>query len=135
MSDSGSAAVLDDPHSELLSDLHSESEELDRLVAPLEPGRWLLATPSPGWSLAHQIAHLTWTDSAALLAVTDPRAFAAESDKARVAPDTFVDEGLRPAPRFRPPNCSRAGATAARGCTWPCAGRHPVHASPGTGRR
>ncbi|MFE2844723.1 TIGR03084 family metal-binding protein [Streptomyces scopuliridis] len=93
MSDSGSAAVLGDPHSDLLSDLHSESEELDRLVAPLEPGRWLLATPSPGWSIAHQIAHLAWTDSAALLAVTDPGAFAAESGKARAAPGTFVDEG------------------------------------------
>ncbi|MEV4974905.1 TIGR03084 family metal-binding protein [Streptomyces scopuliridis] len=93
MSDSGSAAVLDDPHSDLLSDLHSESEELDRLVAPLEPGRWALPTPSPGWSLAHQIAHLAWTDSVALLAVTDPGAFAAESDKARAAPDTFVDGG------------------------------------------
>ncbi|MFE7567311.1 TIGR03084 family metal-binding protein [Streptomyces sp. NPDC057539] len=85
MSDSGSAEVF--------GDLHSESEELDRLVAPPAPGRWLLATPSPGWSIAHQIAHLTWTDSAALLALTDPGAFAAESGKALAAPDTFVDEG------------------------------------------
>ncbi|MFD7090175.1 TIGR03084 family metal-binding protein [Streptomyces sp. NPDC059896] len=77
----------------MLSDLRGESEELDRLVAPLGPERWVLATPSPGWSLAHQIAHLAWTDAAALLAVTDPGAFAAESGTARAAPDTFVDKG------------------------------------------
>ncbi|MFF1417901.1 TIGR03084 family metal-binding protein [Streptomyces sp. NPDC058280] len=82
---SDSAAVLDD--------LRSESEELDRLVGPLGPGRWALATPAPGWSVAHQIAHLTWTDAAALLAVTDPGAFAEDARKALAAADSFVDEG------------------------------------------
>ncbi|WP_079125042.1 TIGR03084 family metal-binding protein [Streptomyces lushanensis] len=77
----------------LLGDLRAESEELDALVAPLDPGGWALATPSPGWSIAHQIAHLTWTDRAALLAVTDPEAFAEESEKALAAPGSFVDEG------------------------------------------
>ncbi|MGW6744183.1 TIGR03084 family metal-binding protein [Streptomyces sp. NPDC055025] len=77
----------------LLGDLRAESEELDALVAPLGPGDWSLATPSPGWSIAHQIAHLSWTDRAALLAVTDPAAFAEESEKALAAPDSFVDEG------------------------------------------
>ena len=30
----------------------------------------------PGWTIAHQIAHLAWTDEQALLAATDPEAFA-----------------------------------------------------------
>ncbi|MFH8609259.1 TIGR03084 family metal-binding protein [Streptomyces sp. NPDC018029] len=77
----------------VLDDLRSESEELDRLVAELSRERWSLATPAPGWTVAHQIAHLTWTDRAALLAATDPDAFAAEVEKAAAAPDSFVDEG------------------------------------------
>ncbi|MEV0258380.1 TIGR03084 family metal-binding protein [Streptomyces sp. NPDC050732] len=77
----------------VLDDLRAESEELDRLVAGLSRERWSLATPAPGWTVAHQIAHLTWTDRAALLAATDPEAFAAEVEKAAAAPGTFVDEG------------------------------------------
>ncbi|MEU7583589.1 TIGR03084 family metal-binding protein [Streptomyces sp. NPDC041068] len=77
----------------VLDDLRSESEELDRLVGELSRERWSLATPAPGWTIAHQIAHLAWTDRAALLAATDPAAFAVEVEKAAAAPDTFVDEG------------------------------------------
>lgn len=77
----------------VLDDLRSESDELDRLVSELSEEQWTRATPAPGWCIAHQIAHLAWTDAAALLAVTDPGAFAAEIDKALAAPGTFVDEG------------------------------------------
>ncbi|MFF8845830.1 TIGR03084 family metal-binding protein [Streptomyces sp. NPDC015127] len=77
----------------VLDDLRSESDELDRLVAGLAPRAWAAATPAAGWSVAHQIAHLVWTDRAALTAVTDPDAFAAEIDKALAAPDSFVDDG------------------------------------------
>src|SRR3712207_7363650 len=35
-------------------------------------------TPAPGWTIAHQIAHLAWTDWIALTAVTDPDAFHAQ---------------------------------------------------------
>ncbi|MFF3754544.1 TIGR03084 family metal-binding protein [Streptomyces sp. NPDC002018] len=77
----------------MLGDLRAESDDADALVASLEPGGWALATPSPGWSIAHQIAHLTWSDRAALLAVTDPGAFAEVAGKALTAPGSFVDEG------------------------------------------
>ncbi|WPO73043.1 MULTISPECIES: TIGR03084 family metal-binding protein [unclassified Streptomyces] len=77
----------------VLDDLRSESEELDRLVAELDEGRWALVTPAPRWTIAHQIAHLAWTDRAALLAATDPAAFAAEAEKAAADPGSFVDEG------------------------------------------
>ena len=73
--------------------LHAESEELDLLVAELSPERWVLATPAPGWTVAHQIAHLAWTDRAALLAVTDQRAFAREVETALTSPGDFVDNG------------------------------------------
>ncbi|MFF3322952.1 TIGR03084 family metal-binding protein [Streptomyces sp. NPDC002889] len=77
----------------VLDDLRSESDELDQLVGELSPGQWASPTPAAGWSVAHQIAHLAWTDRAALIAVTDPEGFAAEVEKALVAPDSFVDEG------------------------------------------
>ncbi|MFI2434426.1 TIGR03084 family metal-binding protein [Streptomyces sp. NPDC018693] len=77
----------------VFDDLRTESDELDRLVAELGSERWTLPTPAPGWTIAHQIAHLAWTDRSALLAVTDADAFRALVEKALQAPDTFVDEG------------------------------------------
>jgi uncharacterized protein (TIGR03084 family) len=82
---------VSDPSS-VIDDLCRESAELDRLVGELEAARWALATPAAGWTVAHQIAHLAWTDRSALLAVTDAEAFAAEVEKALSAPATFVDE-------------------------------------------
>ncbi|QEU93621.1 TIGR03084 family metal-binding protein [Streptomyces kanamyceticus] len=79
----------------VLADLRRESEELDRLVAQLPYERWATGTPATGWTVAHQIAHLAWTDRAALLAATDPIAFADEVAKAAAAPDTFVDDGAQ----------------------------------------
>ncbi|MGW2200646.1 TIGR03084 family metal-binding protein [Streptomyces sp. NPDC001774] len=77
----------------VLDDLRSESEEVDRLVRELSDDRWAAPTPAAGWTVAHQIAHLAWTDRAALLAVTDPEGFGAEAEKALAAPGTFVDDG------------------------------------------
>ncbi|WP_406338460.1 TIGR03084 family metal-binding protein [Streptomyces sp. NBC_00649] len=77
----------------VFDDLRDESQELDAMVAELRPCQWGLPTPAARWSVAHQIAHLAWTDRAALLAVTDADAFAGEVEKAVAAPDSFVDEG------------------------------------------
>ncbi|MET8747914.1 TIGR03084 family metal-binding protein [Streptomyces sp. NPDC004728] len=77
----------------VIGDLRDESEELDGLVRELSAGQWAAATPAPGWSIAHQIAHLTWTDEVALLAATDAEAFAAEVARAMEAPESFVDRG------------------------------------------
>ncbi|AXE79408.1 TIGR03084 family metal-binding protein [Streptomyces atratus] len=77
----------------LLDDLREESQELDVLVRELSAGQWAAPTPAPGWSVAHQIAHLTWTDEVALLAATDADAFAGEVARAMEAPESFVDRG------------------------------------------
>ncbi|MFD9390388.1 TIGR03084 family metal-binding protein [Streptomyces sp. NPDC060000] len=79
----------------VLDDLRAESDELDRLVAELSPERWTLPTPAPGWTVAHQIAHLAWTDHSSALAVTDQDAFAREVEKALAAPGDFVDNGAQ----------------------------------------
>nr|WP_237536868.1 TIGR03084 family metal-binding protein [Streptomyces sp. SID5785] len=73
--------------------MRDESEELDALVDGLAAERWATPTPAPRWTVAHQIAHLAWTDHSALLAVEDPAAFAGLVEKAVAAPDAFVDEG------------------------------------------
>ncbi|MQS39361.1 TIGR03084 family metal-binding protein [Streptomyces katsurahamanus] len=86
---------MSDPTAAVLDDLRDESEEVDRIVGELSPAGWARETPAPGWRVAHQIAHLAWTDTVALLAVTAPGAFAAEAAKALAAPQTFVDEGAR----------------------------------------
>ncbi|MFE7775880.1 TIGR03084 family metal-binding protein [Streptomyces sp. NPDC057445] len=87
----------------VLDDLRAESEELDRLVAGLSDEQWAAATPAPGWTVAHQIAHLAWTDEVALLAVTDAAAFGKEVEKALTEPDTFVDRAAE-AGAWQPPD-------------------------------
>ncbi|MER7789963.1 TIGR03084 family metal-binding protein [Streptomyces sp. NPDC097640] len=76
----------------VLGDLLAEGEELDGLVAGLAEETWAAPTPAAGWTVAHQIAHLAWTDERAAQAATDPAGFAAEVRKAAAEPDTFVDE-------------------------------------------
>jgi uncharacterized protein (TIGR03084 family) len=76
----------------LLVDLADEGAELDALVAGLSPDGWAVPTPAAGWSVAHQIGHLAWTDAVAVLAATDPGAFAAELQDALPHIDTYVDD-------------------------------------------
>ncbi|MPY63624.1 TIGR03084 family metal-binding protein [Streptomyces spongiae] len=77
----------------VIDDLCAESDELDLLVAELSPEQWALATPAPGWTVAHQIAHLAWTDQSSVLAVTDQGAFARAVEKALTSAGNFVDNG------------------------------------------
>ncbi|MFC6090898.1 TIGR03084 family metal-binding protein [Saccharothrix lopnurensis] len=72
---------------ELLADLRDESRVLDDLVAGAD---WSRPTPAPGWTIAHQVAHLRWTDRVAVLAARDPAAFA---ELLRTATPDLVDRG------------------------------------------
>ncbi|HJQ03693.1 MAG TPA: TIGR03084 family metal-binding protein [Jatrophihabitans sp.] len=75
----------------VLPDLLAESAQLESLVADLPATDWALATPAAGWSIAHQIAHLNWTDELALLAITDPAGFADAVRQAAADPVAMVD--------------------------------------------
>jgi uncharacterized protein (TIGR03084 family) len=86
----------------VFDDLRAESEELDQLVGELEPKLWATPTPAPRWSVAHQIAHLAWTDRSALLAVTDAEAFRQLVEEALKAPESFVDDGADEGARLPP---------------------------------
>lgn len=76
----------------VLTDLRDESEGLDALVSGLADEDWAAPTPAQGWTIAHQIAHLAWTDRQAVLAVRDPEAFAREVDRAVASLGGRVDE-------------------------------------------
>ncbi|MEU5327896.1 TIGR03084 family metal-binding protein [Streptomyces parvus] len=76
----------------VIDDLREESDELDELVRELDAPDWRGPTPADRWTVAHQIAHLSWTDEVALLAATEPDRFGDEVAKALAAPDSFVDE-------------------------------------------
>lgn len=93
--------LVSDP-TPVIDDLCAESDELDRLVAGVEAGRWGTATPAAGWDVARQIAHLAWTDRSALLAVTDADGFRVLVERALAAPHTFVDEGAEEYARAAP---------------------------------
>jgi uncharacterized protein (TIGR03084 family) len=75
----------------MVADLRAESDDLDALVAPLAAERWAEPTPAPGWTIAHQIGHLLWTDRVALLSVTDDAGFADGLAAAMADPAGFVD--------------------------------------------
>jgi uncharacterized protein (TIGR03084 family) len=89
----------------LLADLRAEGDELDAMVASLPDGGWIRPTPSAGWTIAHQVAHLAWTDDRALLSTTDTEAFhaeAAEALRAHPSPQRWVDEGAAEGARTPP---------------------------------
>ncbi len=91
---------------EVLADLAAESEQLDRLVADLPgtaDGGWRTPTPAPGWTVAHQVAHLAWTDETAAAAATDQAAWDATVLRALEDPDGFVDAEAEAGAQSAPP--------------------------------
>ena len=76
---------------EVLADLAAEGDRLDDLVAPLDEQGWRTPTPAGGWDVAHQIAHLAWTDEAAVAAATDTPAWDALVLAALANPEGFAD--------------------------------------------
>ncbi|KAA5826016.1 TIGR03084 family metal-binding protein [Saccharopolyspora hirsuta] len=90
------------PDNPVLADLRAESAELDALVAGLDAEQWAVPTPAEGWTIAHQIAHLAWTDAKAHRAVTDPGGFREELRTAEVPLGEAVDEGAAEGARLAP---------------------------------
>ncbi|MGH3316969.1 MAG: TIGR03084 family metal-binding protein [Nocardioidaceae bacterium] len=95
--------MSDDVRRRVIEDLGTESADLDRIVAELDREDWQTPTPAPGWTIAHQVAHLAWTDEVAVLAATEPEEFAAMLKVAADNPDGYVDEVAEQGARARPP--------------------------------
>ncbi len=60
---------------DVYTDLAAEAAELDALVAGLDPAGWASPTPAPGWTVAHQIAHLGFIAHLAWAAAADQAEF------------------------------------------------------------
>lgn len=60
---------------DVAADMVAEQHALDAIVGGLTDQQWQLATPSPGWTVADQIGHLTYFDGAAATAIGNPEAF------------------------------------------------------------
>ncbi|WP_370616763.1 TIGR03084 family metal-binding protein [Mumia sp. Pv 4-285] len=75
----------------VLADLAAESAQLDALVAALDEAGWARPTPAEGWTIAHQVAHLHWTDDASLAAIEGGEAFGQLMKNAAANPTGFVD--------------------------------------------
>jgi uncharacterized protein (TIGR03084 family) len=86
---------------ELQHDLAEESAALDALVSDLDTQGWATPTPAEGWTIAHQVAHLAWTDEVAVLAATDDTGFAEVVRRALAEPelvDAAAEEGATDPP-------------------------------------
>jgi uncharacterized protein (TIGR03084 family) len=83
-------AVLD----EVLADLTAEGDELEAVVAGLTAAQWALPTPAPGWTIAHQIAHLASTDALTALAAADPAEFERRAPRDSDDFDALVETAL-----------------------------------------
>ncbi len=57
------------------ADLLAEQAALDAVVSELTADQWALPTPSPGWSVHDQVAHLTYFDETAAWAIVDEPRF------------------------------------------------------------
>ena len=88
----------------IIDDLRDESDALDVLVSPLSAEGWRQPTPAPGWNVAHQIAHLWWTDGAALASITDEAAFAEMLTAAAADPLGFVNRATEEVAAATPPD-------------------------------
>ena len=86
----------------ILGDLDAETRTIDDVVADLPASGWARETPAVGWTIAHQIAHLAWTDRKALIAAAHPEDWQAEVEELLKAGATYVDDGAA-AGAQRPP--------------------------------
>jgi enediyne biosynthesis protein E11 len=101
------------------ADLSAEGESVDKIVAGIDPADWALPTPAPGWTIAHQIAHLASVCRLAEAAAANPELFKKQAAGAAGDFDTAVYELLKPYLTYEPPELlerwrsDRAAASAA----------------------
>jgi uncharacterized protein (TIGR03084 family) len=78
------------------ADLAAEGEVLDHLISGLDPGQWSRPTPAPGWTVAHQVAHLASIARLAVAAATDREMFSKQVASAAGDFDAAVEALLQP---------------------------------------
>lgn len=79
---------------DVYSALAADGDDLDRLVSGLDEESWNQPTPAAGWTIAHQIAHVSFIAHLGGLAALDAAAFEIEAAPARVDFQGSVDAAL-----------------------------------------
>jgi uncharacterized protein (TIGR03084 family) len=79
---------------DVYADLIEEGDDIDRLVADLNPAQWILPTPATGWTIGHQVAHLAFVSHLAGLAAADAETFNVHAADARRDFQGAVDAAL-----------------------------------------
>jgi uncharacterized protein (TIGR03084 family) len=62
---------------DVISAVTAEGDQVDEWIAGLDASDWARPTPAPGWTIAHQIAHLSFIFRLAGTAASDPETFTA----------------------------------------------------------
>ncbi|GAA0948333.1 TIGR03084 family metal-binding protein [Nonomuraea longicatena] len=78
----------------VIEDLTEESAELDRVLSGLPAARWQEPTPAPGWTVAHQVGHLSFIYRIAGMAAADPQGFEAMIASAKNGLSAAVNAAL-----------------------------------------
>lgn len=68
---------------DVIAHLVAEGDAVDRMVAGLDESQWSTSTPAPGWTVAHQIAHLSFVYRLAGMAAAAPAKFEAMTAQAQ----------------------------------------------------
>jgi uncharacterized protein (TIGR03084 family) len=82
--------------------LHVAGQDVVKLVSGLDDAGWERPTPAPGWTVAHQIAHLAATFRMAGLAMSDPERF--QKFAANLGPDFDANVDLAMSPYLKEPH-------------------------------
>jgi uncharacterized protein (TIGR03084 family) len=75
------AGAMATPLGALLTDLAAEQADLHRLLVGIDDSAWEAPTPSPGWTVLHQVRHLAHGEELGRVAATDPVAFGVELER------------------------------------------------------
>jgi uncharacterized protein (TIGR03084 family) len=81
---------------DVFTDITTEGEALDKILAGLDATQWALPTPAPGWTIKHQVAHLASVFHIAGLAGSDPDLFVKQTAGADKDFDGAVAQMLKP---------------------------------------
>lgn len=79
---------------DIYSDLVAEADEINDLLADLEPDAWNTPTPATGWTVADQVAHLTFICDLAHLSAAAPEQFQKRVASASQGFQAAVDAAL-----------------------------------------
>ncbi|QXW05596.1 TIGR03084 family protein [Rhodococcus globerulus] len=77
---------------DVIVELRAEGAFIEAMVRDLVADEWTNPTPAEGWTIAHQVGHLHWTDAVSSLAIDHLHEFNAVRERHACDPDQYVDD-------------------------------------------